>query len=157
MNTNEQVIHRFYSAFQRQDYGVMQSCYHPEAVFSDPVFGLLDYEATKAMWEMLCKRAHDLRIAYGNIHLLDEEYATCDWEAQYIFSKTGRRVNNQIRAHMRFRDGQIIEHSDAFAIYRWTRQAFGLRGWLLGWTAFMHRRIQAQARAGLEHFMNSKD
>lgn len=155
--TNEETINRFYTAFQQLDYATMQSCYHHEAVFSDPVFGLLDSAETRAMWEMLCKRAKDFSLVYENIRLLDEEYTTCNWTASYLFSKTGRRVVNRITAHMRFKDGLIIEHSDAFAIYSWTRQALGLPGLLLGWSGWMNRRIQRQAKEGLAKFMESSD
>ena len=154
MNHTE-IINRFYTAFQQLDYKTMQSCYSDDAVFSDPAFGLLDTAHTRAMWEMLCKRAKDFSLVYGNIQLLDEEYATCDWTASYVFSATGRRVVNKVRAHMRLKDGKIIEHSDAFAIYRWSRQALGIPGLLFGWTAWMNRRVQKQARASLEKFMNS--
>lgn len=154
MNHTE-IINRFYTAFQQLDYKTMQSCYSDDAVFSDPAFGLLDTAHTRAMWEMLCKRAKDFSLVYGNIQLLDEEYATCDWTASYVFSATGRRVVNKVRAHMRLKDGKIIEHSDAFAIYRWSRQALGIPGLLFGWTAWMNRRVKKQARASLEKFMNS--
>lgn len=152
--TNEETINRFYSAFQRLDFATMQSCYHDEAVFNDPAFGLLDVNEARAMWEILCKRAKDFSLHYGNIKILDEEYTTTEWTASYLFSKTGRRIVNKITAHMRFKDGLIIEHTDAFDIYRWCRQAFGLTGLLLGWTSFMHKKIQKQAKAGLEKFMS---
>lgn len=153
MTTNEETINRFYTAFQKLDFATMQACYHPDAVFNDPVFGLLDATETKAMWEMLCKRAKDFSLIYSDIKLLDEEYTTCKWTAAYIFSKTGRRIVNKITAHMQFRDGLILGHTDAFDIYRWCRQAFGLTGLLLGWTSFMHRKIQKQAKEGLVKFM----
>jgi len=153
--TNEQTIDRFYSAFQQLDFATMQSCYHEGAVFNDPVFGLLDESETKAMWEMLCKRAKDFSLVFGNIQLLDEEYTTCNWTASYLFTKTGRRVVNKITAHMKFKDGLIIEHTDAFDIYRWTRQALGLTGLLFGWSPWMNKRIQKQAKEGLAKFMNS--
>ena len=107
------------------------------------------------MWEMLCTRAKDFSLVYGNIKLLDEEYTTCNWTANYLFSKTGRRVENKITAHMKFKDGLIAEHSDAFDIYRWSRQAMGITGWLFGWSSFVRKRIQLQARVGLQKFMNS--
>lgn len=151
--TNTETIHKFYSAFQKLDYATMQSCYSDDAVFSDPAFGLLDANETRAMWEMLCKRAKDFSLVYGNIKLLDDEYTTADWTASYIFSKTNRRIVNKVTGHMRFRDGMIIEHSDAFRIYKWSRQAFGLTGLLLGWTGFFHKRVQAQAKASLHKFM----
>ncbi|MCW3087926.1 MAG: nuclear transport factor 2 family protein [Sediminibacterium sp.] len=155
MSPNEVTIDRFYSAFQKLDYATMQSCYHPDAVFNDPVFGLLHADETLAMWEMLCKRAKDFSLLYGDIKLLDEEYTTCRWTASYLFSKTGRRIVNKVTAHMKFKDGLIIEHTDAFDIYRWCRQAFGITGLLLGWTSFMHRRIQKQAKEGLVAFMDT--
>lgn len=153
--TNTETINKFYSAFQQLDYATMQSCYTDDAVFNDPAFGLLDANETKAMWEMLCKRAKDFSLVYGNIQLLDEEYTTTDWTASYIFNKTGRRVVNKITAHMKFRDGMICEHTDAFDIYKWTRQSFGLTGLLFGWAPFMHRKIQRQAKEGLHKFMNN--
>jgi ketosteroid isomerase-like protein len=152
--TNEETINRFYTAFAKLDYTTMQSCYAPDAVFSDPVFGLLDADQTRAMWEMLCKRAKDFSLTYGDIRILDEEYTTCKWIARYLFSKTGRRVVNNVTAHMRLKDGMIIEHTDAFDFYKWSRQALGITGFLFGWTNFMHKRIQMQAKFGLEQFMN---
>lgn len=152
--TNEQTIQQFYTAFQQLDYKTMQACYHEEAVFNDPVFGLLDVASARAMWEMLCTRAKDFSLQYNNIKLLDEEYATCDWVATYLFTKTGRRIVNKITAHMQFKDGLIIGHTDAFDIYRWCRQAFGFTGLLFGWTSFMHRKIQRQANEGLIKFMS---
>lgn len=153
VNTNEATIHKFYTAFQQLDYVTMQSCYHPEAVFSDPVFGLLDVHETKAMWEMLCTRAKDFSLTYGNIQLLDDEYTTTARKAIYTFSQTGRKVENQIKAYMRFRDGYIIEHSDAFSIYGWSKQAFGITGWLLGWSGYFHKKLQLKAKIGLKRFM----
>lgn len=155
MTTNEKTIHTFYTAFQQLDYATMQSCYSDEAVFSDPVFGLLDIQETRAMWEMLCKNATGFSLVFGNIQELDAEYATCEWTAVYTFSQTGRRVVNKVKAHMRLADGLIIEHSDAFSIYRWTRQALGIPGLVLGWSAWMNKKIQKRARKNLEKFMHS--
>lgn len=157
MNPNEATLHRFYTAFQQLDYATMQACYHSEAIFNDPVFGLLDSTELRAMWEMLCKRAKNFSLTYGNIQLLDEVYATCNWEARYTFSKTGRPVLNIVRAHMEFKDGLILGHTDAFDSYRWMRQAFGITGWVLGWTSYLRQKVQLQARISLKKFMESTD
>src|SRR3982751_1710103 len=79
MNENEQLINRFYTAFQQLDYTTMQNCYSEGAVFNDPVFGLLQGAEVKAMWEMLCKNAKNFTLQFSNIQLLDEEYASCNW------------------------------------------------------------------------------
>jgi ketosteroid isomerase-like protein len=156
MNVNEQLIERFYSAFQKLDYQVMNDCYSEDIVFSDPVFGLLKGDEVKAMWEMLCKNAKNFSLTFSDIRSIDEEYYTCKWTATYTFSKTGRRVVNNIKAFMKIRDGKIIEHSDAFRLSTWIGQALGWKGILLGWTGFMKRTVQKNARKNLEKFMQNK-
>lgn len=156
MPDNKEIIERFYTAFQNLDYRIMQDCYSDDIVFSDPAFGLLRGEEAKAMWEMLCKRATDLKIEFSNIQLLDEEYATCNWVAYYTFSNTGRKVVNRIKAFMKIKDGRIVEHSDAFKLSKWASQALGFKGTLLGWTGFMKRKIQKNARKSLVNFIERK-
>jgi ketosteroid isomerase-like protein len=155
MEDNEALINRFYTAFQQLDYKTMQDCYSADAVFNDPVFGLLQYEELKAMWEMLCKNAKNFSLRYSDIQLLDKEYVTCNWTAFYTFSKTGRPVVNNIKAHFRLRDGKIIEHTDQFNLRMWSRQALGLPGLLLGWTGWMQNKIHKQAKGNLEKFMQA--
>jgi ketosteroid isomerase-like protein len=156
MPTNDDVIAKFYTAFQKLDYQTMNSCYSEDIVFNDPAFGMLEGEEAKAMWEMLCKNAKEFSLTFSNIQLLDEEYATCNWVATYKFSKTGRKVVNNIKAYMKLKDGKIIEHSDAFKLSKWAAQSLGLPGILLGWTGFMKRKIQKNARKNLETFISKK-
>jgi len=153
MNPNEELLDRFYSAFQRLDYKTMQDCYSEDAVFSDPVFGLLHGNEVRAMWEMLCKNAKDFSLTYSDIKSLDEEYATGNWVATYTFSKTGRKVVNNIKAFVRINNGKIIEHSDAFRLSTWIAQALGWKGVLFGWTNTMKKAVQKQARKNLDNFM----
>lgn len=156
MQTNEQLIHRFYSAFQKLDHKTMMDCYSEDPIFNDAVFGVLEGTEVAAMWEMLCTNARNFSLEFSNIQLLDEEYATCNWTARYTFSKTGRRVVNRIKAHMRIQEGKIIEHTDEFDIWKWSRQALGLPGILLGWSGYMKGKIRANARKNLEKFMARK-
>lgn len=153
MNNNEEVVRRFYTAFQQLDHQTMRDCYNEHPIFNDHAFGILEGEEVGAMWEMLCRNARDFSLEFSNIKLLDDEYATCDWTAKYTFSKTGRRVVNKIKAHMRIKDGKITEHTDQFNIWKWSRQALGLPGLLLGWSGFMKNRIRVNARKNLERFM----
>lgn len=154
MHPNEATIRRFYSAFQQRDSAGMGLCYSEDIVFSDPVFPWLEGDAVRKMWEMLCSRGKDLQISFGKIELLDEEYATCEWEAHYTFSATGRKVVNKVKAHFRLREGLITEHSDAFDMYSWCRQALGWKGRLLGWSGFLQNRVRRQAFTSLEKFMH---
>jgi ketosteroid isomerase-like protein len=157
MSDNKQVIERFYSAFQRLDYKTMNDCYSEDIIFSDPVFLTLKADEVKSMWEMLCKNAKDFSLTFSDIELIDEEYATCKWVAKYTFSKTGNKVTNNIKAFMRIKDGKIIEHSDAFRLSTWIGQALGWKGVWFGWTAFMKRAIQNNARKNLMNFIQKKN
>lgn len=156
MQTNADIITKFYTSFQMLDYTTMNSCYSDDIVFSDPAFGLLKGEEVKYMWEMLCTNAKDFSLTFSNIQLQDEEYATCNWIASYTFSKTGKKVVNRIKAFMKLKDGKIIEHSDAFRLSTWAAQALGWKGQLFGWMGWMKRRIQLNARKSLVQFIEKK-
>ena len=152
MHQNAELIHKFYSSFQARDADGMNACYHTDAVFSDPAFGTLEGQEATSMWQMLCERGKDLDIEFSHVHA-DDEKGSAHWEAWYTFSKSGRRVHNMIDASFVFKDGKIIQHADKFNLWRWSSQALGLTGALLGWTPFLQSAIRKQARQGLEKFM----
>lgn len=156
MPTEKDLINKFYSAFQQLDDATMVSCYSDDIVFFDPVFGLLKGDDVWNMWEMLCKNAKNFSLTYGNINELGEGYFTCDWVATYTFSKTGRQVINKVKANMLFANGKIVEHSDAFSLHKWSRQAFGLTGELFGWNSIFQRKIKNQAKRNLLSFIQAK-
>ena len=156
MNANENLINRFYTAFQQRDYKTMQDCYHPEAVFFDPVFQDLNAYEVKMMWEMLCSQARDLSLQFKEVHS-DDEYGKCNWTATYMFSKSGRKVVNRIQAYFKFHEGKIIEHTDDFDLWKWSRQALGLPGLLFGWSEFFQRKVRASAQEKLLKFLNTKN
>ena len=155
MNDNEKLIQKFYSAFQRKDYVTMQGLYHPQARFSDPVFTSLNSAEVKAMWQMLIARGKDLIIDFKNIKA-DDKKGSCHWEAWYTFSRTGKQVHNIIEASFELRDGLIIMHKDDFNFWRWSRQALGGAGLLLGWSPFLRNKVRATAASGLQKFMQQQ-
>lgn len=145
-------IANFYAAFARRDAEGMIVHYHPQVRFSDAVFVDLDARETAGMWRMLCERAQDFSLEASNIQASGER-GSAHWEARYLFSATGRRVHNIIDAEFRFADGLIIEHRDSFDFHRWSRQALGLPGLLLGWTPLLRNKVRAQARKGLDIYL----
>ncbi|HYC40293.1 MAG TPA: nuclear transport factor 2 family protein [Chitinophagaceae bacterium] len=156
MDTNQQTIQVFYTAFQNRDHKTMSACYCEDIIFSDPVFGILKGDEVRYMWEMLCNHAIDLRLACSDIRGVDEEYYTCRWRASYTFSPTGRRVVNDAKAFMRLKNGVITEHSDAYRLSTWIGQALGWKGVMFGWTGFMKRSVQRNARKSLVRFIEKK-
>jgi len=148
------IIEKFYRAFQQRDWNTMQDCYDKSVVFSDPVFPNLDGQQARAMWHMLLSAAEDLTITFSNVRAGGTR-GSCDWEARYSFSKTGRAVHNRIHAEFEFANGMIIRHGDTFDLTRWAGMALGLPGKLLGWTPWMKQKIRATASAGLARFIDT--
>ncbi|HEY3429949.1 MAG TPA: nuclear transport factor 2 family protein [Cyclobacteriaceae bacterium] len=143
------LITEFYTAFAAHDYKRMAACYHDEVEFSDPAFGTLKGDQAKAMWKMLISRSEGkLNVVFSNI-----TPNTAHWEAFYLFSKTGRNVHNKIDARFEFKDGKIYRHVDRFNLWVWSRQAFGISGFLLGYTSFFRNKLQAQTRKLLADYM----
>ena len=148
----EGTIHKLYTSFQVRDWKTMQSCYHEEAAFSDPVFQDLNGREVRAMWHMLVAAARDLKVIVGEVEASEGE-GGCRWQAWYTFSKTGRPVHNIIRASFLFKDGKIIRHRDDFDFWRWSGMALGLPGTLLGWTPLLRNKVRKTARKALVQFM----
>ncbi|MFH7495426.1 DUF4440 domain-containing protein, partial [Pseudomonas syringae pv. tagetis] len=69
--------------------------------------------------------------------------------------QTASTVVNDIQAGFVFRDGKISEHHDHFDMWRWSRQALGLKGLLLGWTPMVRNAVRAQALKGLKAISDS--
>lgn len=154
MHPNQQLIHKFYTAFQNGDLISMKQCYHPEIQFIDPAFGLLKGDQVGMMWKMLLERAKgNLKIDYTDIHA-DGIEGTAKWVAQYIFSQTNRNVVNHISAKFQFKDGLIYKHTDNFNVWKWSQQALGWKGFLLGWTGFFQNKIQEKALYSLRKYSN---
>jgi limonene-1,2-epoxide hydrolase len=152
MNEHANLITKFYNAFQQKDWKTMQSCYHAEVIFNDPVFTNLKGKEAKAMWHMLAANAKNFSLIFSDI-LTQDQKGSCHWEATYSFSKTGRTVINKIDASFEFKDGLIYRHNDHFDFWKWTRMALGVSGVLLGWSSFLQNKVRSTAMGGLRKFI----
>jgi ketosteroid isomerase-like protein len=151
--TNADLITSFYDAFSRADAEGMIACYDANIVFSDPAFGELHGEEAAGMWRMLLARSKgELTITYGDVSA-GELIGSANWTAEYRFGQTGRPVLNRISAEFEFKNGKIIRHSDHFDMWKWSRQALGMPGYLLGWSGFLKGKIRKQVRGLLRTFM----
>jgi ketosteroid isomerase-like protein len=149
---NEQIIRHFYESFAQSNSAEMIACYHDEVEFSDPAFGLLKGADAKNMWKMLVERAKgNIKIEFKNV-AADEKKGSADWTADYLFSKTGRNVHNEIHAEFEFKDGKIFRHNDTFDIWKWSKQALGMSGSLLGWSSFLQNKIRQNAKESLREY-----
>lgn len=148
---NAELITRFYQAFQQLDAEAMAACYTEDVQFSDPVFTDLRGAEAVDMWRMLASRAQGFSLSFSEVQA-DDRQGSARWVATYLFSQTGNTVVNDIQARFVFREGKISQHRDSFDLWRWSRQALGTKGLLLGWTPLVRNAIRAQAAKGLAAF-----
>ena len=156
---HEAVIDRLYSCFRNLDAEGMATCYADDVSFDDPAFSLRGKREVAGMWAMLCRNAREKsldewKLDYSAVSA-DEHSGRAHWEPVYRFSATGRLVHNIIDAEFEFRDGLIVRHVDRFSFWRWSRQALGTPGLVLGWTPLLRAKVRATARRNLEQFLKT--
>ncbi|AFC26373.1 nuclear transport factor 2 family protein [Saprospira grandis] len=154
---NKALIDKFYKAFAAADYETMASCYHPEVVFEDPAFGRLQGERAKKMWEMLLTQSKDSILIRHSELSADAEKGQAKWVADYKYGDKRRPVHNIVQAQFRFKDGLIIEHRDQFNLWRWSKQALGTTGHLLGWSGFFRKKMQQTTNGMLDKYMAKQE
>jgi SnoaL-like domain len=149
MANPKQVVQSFFVCFGKRKAEGMNALYHPQATFTDPVFGRLDVAQTQAMWALLCARGQDLRLKFDVVES-DENFAKVQWQAWYSFGKAKRKVHNRVTSIFEFQDGLIYRQTDTFDFHRWARQALGLPGMLFGWTGLLRQQVRKKALRGLK-------
>jgi hypothetical protein len=156
MTANEKTLVKFYSALANADASKMSECYHPDITFRDPIFGLLKGPKVSHMWKMLIdSNKGELKIDTSDIKA-DEYVGSARWTASYSLSKANRKVINVIHSRFHFQDGLIVKHIDDFDIWKWSKQALGIKGVLFGWTGYMQKRIQEKAILSLKKYKESR-
>jgi SnoaL-like domain len=145
------VAERFYEAFMVRDFYTMGLLYASHASFSDPVFPRLTAQGARLMWQMLLSEAEDLEI---DVKILEDtpDRARVDWTARYTFTPTKRVVVNRVHTEMVIAAGKIVQQVDSFSLWRWSGQALGWKGWLLGFTPIVQDKVRGQAARSLKEF-----
>ena len=153
---NRNLVDTFYTALANGDGETMAGMYRPDSAFEDPAFGELNGADAGDMWRMLCSSATDLRVRHTIESSTDTTVVT-NWIAEYTFSPTGRAVTNHVTATMTFEDGKIVDHRDKFNFWKWSAQALGTPGRLLGWTPLLKGQVRKTTASNLAAFQAKND
>ena len=154
---SQPTIERLYAAFAQLDAEAMAACYAPQASFDDEAFSLRGRAQVGAMWAMLCEAVKAKGRDVWKLEVSQITERSAHWEPTYNFSATGRTVHNIIDADFEFDSaGLITRHRDRFDFWRWSRQALGTPGWLLGWTPLLRAKVRAQAAKNLARYTASR-
>lgn len=154
--TQIELVEAFYAALAANKPEEATNLYHPQVTFQDPAFGTLQGERAKAMWHMLLKRAKgQLSIKLTEVRQ-EGHRVVAHWQADYPYGPKQRMVHNEVDAVFTFTDGKIFTHTDTFDLWRWTQQALGLPGYLLGWSSVMKSTLQRKTNQLLDRFISSR-
>lgn len=156
MHPHINLLERFYVALQRSDIAAVEDCYAPDVVYSDPVFGELRGERALAMWAMFFSRDKPLRVTFSDLWANDT-IGSGQWEARYVFTRSGREVCNIIDSRFRFAADRIVEHRDTFSVYRWASMALGPVGRLVGWAPPLRSALHKESARMLDRFQTSAE
>ena len=151
---SQATLERLYAAFSQLDGAAMAACYAENATFDDEAFSLKGRREIGGMWTMLCDGTKAKARDAWRLESRVTGERSAHWEAWYRFTATGRLVHNIIDSEFEFGpDGLITRQRDRFDFWRWSRQALGAPGWLLGWTPFLRNKVRATAAANLTLFL----
>lgn len=155
---NAAVIDRLYTSFRNLDPDTMASCYADDVEFEDEAFVLHGKREVVGMWTMLCGNVKasgrdDWKLSFDVLDA-NGDSGRAHWEPIYRFSATGRLVHNVIDAEFGFRDGLIVRQRDRFDFWRWSRQALGPAGLLLGWSPMLRNKVRRNAGDRLHVFLS---
>ncbi|MDO8774892.1 MAG: nuclear transport factor 2 family protein [Burkholderiaceae bacterium] len=160
MHPHTDTINRFYTAFAGLDTTTMATCYADDVQFQDELFTLNGKHETMGMWNMLISATLNNPASKAAWHLefsgvqADASSGQAHWDANYLFSATGRHVINKIDAQFYFDEaGLIVRHHDRFNFWTWSSQALGIPGLLLGWTPYLRAKVRATANGNLQKFL----
>ena len=153
---SQQTIEKLYAAFAALDAKAMALCYADDAYFEDEAFSLRGRHQIGGMWSMLIEAIKKQGRKDWKLEVRDITPTSAHWEPTYRFSSTGRLVHNIIDAEFECdSQGLIKRHRDRFGFWRWSRQALGAPGWLLGWSGFLRGKVRRTAGRQLEKYMKS--
>lgn len=150
--STSEVANRFYTAFQQGNAVTMGQQYADvdTYVFTDEIFQKLNVGEARKMWVMLLNTPNKPVVKYELV-VAGEDHAIVHWEADYVFSKTGRAVHNDVTSILFINNGKIVRQVDKFDLCSWTRQAFGVvKGTAI--CTFPDHTIRKQARENLAAF-----
>ena len=91
----------------------MNACYAPDIKSSDPVFGPLEGDRARAMWQMLNRPGGGGLELQHQVGAVDASGGNATWQAQYAAPGTGRPVDNHITSKFWFADGLIVRDEPA--------------------------------------------
>jgi len=153
---NINLLRAFFKSFIKGDVDSMLECFHENIVFRDQVFGRLEGEEVNKMWRMLLQYGKkNLQISYKDLEA-DEFSGTAKWRAVYYYGRKRRQVINLIESSFKFQDNKIIEQVDHYDMWKWSGQALGWKGWLLGWSIYFTTKVQEKSREKLRKYQEIK-
>jgi hypothetical protein len=145
--TANQLIVRFFEAYNQNDWQSIARCYHDKASFSDPIYPDLREESIVYLWfdRLATRKKVDLKF---RVVFADERKVQVEWSG--LSPLHGRSVRINGLSTFALWDEAIVRHVDEYSFVDWSRQALGWKAWLMGGLRFYQTRVQRSARSQLD-------
>ena len=151
MHPNVELIENFTRPSLAATMPACSRCYDPAVDFADPVFTVQANVHTPC-GTCSSAEARPSRSPSTRFKPTTQVEARTG-KRSIIFRRPKRPVLNIIDAEFKFRNGKIYWHRDHFDFWKWSRQALGTSGMLLGWSPILHNRVRKTASANLDKFI----
>lgn len=150
MDNHLQLLQTFFTAFAKKDLNTMLDCYHENVIYDDVGFGKQKGENAKTVWRFLIKKVDaNAQITFSNIQV-SKDKGQANWVTKYTFNQ--QKITNKITSTFYFQDGKIIYHKDNYSLWKWSQQAYGFIGYLIGWSPIFHWLVRWQMQRILQHY-----
>lgn len=142
MNYKISIIKSFTKAIEQKNIAQLNLSYSPNIIFFDPLFGLLKNDIVFNMWKFRFDNYINMKIEWGSIDDIGDDYFTVQWKLEFLSNETGRPVILNVKSHLRIINDKIAEQSDAYRLHQLLQQEYGIAGKLLGWNRLYQNRIK---------------
>ena len=145
----ESLLSTFYKALAEGNLETLTTCYSKKNQFSDPAFGDLQGPQIMDIWTFLLSKGGENLQVETEVIYEESLSAAGQWGAKYPFGSKKRPVTNGITATFVIEDRKIVTHHDVFDLWKWSSQALGLPGMLMGWSPWFATKLRGKFRKTL--------
>jgi ketosteroid isomerase-like protein len=146
------LVHRFFACLEKRDATGAVESYAADVHYSDPLLGELSGREALARWPSFFANVQSLELFFI-ILSADPSVVRARYHPRYTDARTGRRIENDVRAEFTIHDDKIVRHVDVFSTWRFAAMKLGAKGRLFGFFPSLLRKLQEEARAEVETFL----
>lgn len=145
MVSSEELVSNYIHAWLKRDVVAAANCLHPDFKYWETIAGGMYKTAFFRYLQTWFGSSNEMLFTYDFFDA-GENIAYIQYQSYFRYPGTGRQVKINVLAEICCQDNLIISQKDYINLYDFSKQAYGIWGWLFGWTLFMHKMLARQMR-----------